>query len=121
MESPHVSCYTDNLTEEDFDRKIDINKVAWFNIKLKVGETEREKKEHNEAIMEQIQLGVVQQNGIPHGVEMPPPPPRRSLQAPPSRNPFFSPNASPMMRKVGQQLTETNKKKKRYFIKTKRN
>ena len=72
MNSPYVECWVDYDEVEE----IEINEklISWFDIKFNLSETEEEKKEKQEAIREQIQAGVLLPNGIPPGVQMPPPP-----------------------------------------------
>lgn len=71
MDSPWVSTledYEDNGLEE----VIDPSKIAWFDVKMDLSDTEQEKKEKVAAMQEQIRMGVLLPNGLPPGVGAPP-------------------------------------------------
>jgi hypothetical protein len=71
MDSPWVETmedYSDNGLEE----VIDLSKIAWFDVKMDLSDTDIEKKEKVEAIQEQIRLGILQPNGFPTGMQVPP-------------------------------------------------
>ena len=70
MTSPFVEVGTDY--EETVDMQVDMKSVAWFDVKFSLPETDIEKKERTEAIRFQIQKGILDQNGIPHGVQISP-------------------------------------------------
>lgn len=70
MTSPFVECKID--FEESQDIEIDDNLIAWFDVKFNLPETDEEKKERTKVIQEQIQKGVLDSNGVPHGVAVPP-------------------------------------------------
>lgn len=71
MDSPWVSTledYEDNGLEE----VIDPSKIAWFDVKMDLSDTDIEKKEKAEAMQEQIRMGILQPNGFPTGMAAPP-------------------------------------------------
>ena len=70
MNSPTISCEVDLLSagDDDFDEK----DVSWFDVKFSLPETEQERDEKLAAVKEQIAVGVLNQSGIPHGVEVDP-------------------------------------------------
>lgn len=103
MNSPWVEAMEDFEAE---DKPIDLSKIAWFDVKLNLGTTQTEKKEHQKAIEEQIRLGVLGKNGVPPGVKMPPP------KRPQPQKPVLTPstNASPFMKRVAEQVATGNRK-----------
>ena len=70
MDSPWVVTMEDY---EDMDEgHVDTSKIAWFDIRMDLSESEQEKKEKIEAVQEQIRLGILQPNGFPVGMAVPP-------------------------------------------------
>ncbi len=69
MDSPWVSTLVDY--ENDVEEVIDTSKIAWFDVKMDLAETEQEKKEKIQAMQEQIRMGILQPNGYPVGMQVP--------------------------------------------------
>jgi hypothetical protein len=69
MDSPWIYCGIDY--ENDCEEVLDASKIAWFDVKMDLSETEQEKKERIETMQEQIKLGILQQNGYPQGMNVP--------------------------------------------------
>jgi hypothetical protein len=70
MDSPWVSTLVDY--ENDLEEVVDLSKIAWFDVKMDLSDTEIEKKEKIEAMQEQIRMGILQPNGFPVGMAAPP-------------------------------------------------
>jgi hypothetical protein len=65
LNSPNIESFTYiELVEE---AAIDKNSIAAFDIRINLVESEREKKERQEAIKEQIEAGILLPNGVPPG------------------------------------------------------
>lgn len=61
-------------TYEDYsyvDAPLNINDLAWFDVKITLVETDNEKKEQIEATQQQIKMGILQKNGLPAGMAVP--------------------------------------------------
>jgi len=70
MDSPWVSTLEDY--ENDLEEVVDLSKIAWFDVKMDLSDTEIEKKEKVQAMQEQIRMGILQPNGFPTGMAAPP-------------------------------------------------
>lgn len=71
MDSPWVSTLVD-YEDDSIEEVIDTSKIAWFDVRMDLSDTEQEKKEKVEAMQEQIRMGILQPNGFPTGMAAPP-------------------------------------------------
>jgi len=69
MDSPFVCTMIDY--EDTDETGVDVSKIAWFDVKIDMGESEVEKREKIETMQEQIKLGILQPNGFPVGMAAP--------------------------------------------------
>lgn len=53
------------------DEPINLADLAWFDVKISLEESDIEKKEHIEAMQQQVKLGILQNNGLPVGMNVP--------------------------------------------------
>lgn len=53
------------------DEPINLGDLAWFDVKIVLDESDVEKKENIEAMRQQVQLGILQSNGLPVGLNIP--------------------------------------------------
>ena len=67
-DSPWIECYENHSYE---DQNISIEKLAWFDVKIELKESDNEKKERIEAMQQQVALGILQSNGLPVGMNVP--------------------------------------------------
>jgi len=68
LSAPWVETYEDHSY---VDSPININDLAWFDVKITLVETDNEKKEQIEATQQQIKMGILQKNGLPAGMAVP--------------------------------------------------
>lgn len=71
FDSPWVETMTD-YEDNSLEEVIDLSKISWFDVKMDLTDSDVEKKEKVEAMQEQIRLGILQSNGYPVGMQMPP-------------------------------------------------
>jgi len=68
LNAPWVETYENY---DYIDEPINLGDLAWFDVKISLGETDNEKKEHIEAMKQQVKLGILQPNGLPTGMKVP--------------------------------------------------
>jgi hypothetical protein len=71
FDSPWVETMTD-YEDNSLEEVIDLSKISWFDVKMDLADSDIEKKEKVAAMQEQIRLGILQPNGYPVGMQMPP-------------------------------------------------
>lgn len=71
FDSPWVETMTD-YEDNSLEEVMDLSKISWFDVKMDLADTDIEKKEKVAAMQEQIRLGILQPNGYPVGMEVPP-------------------------------------------------
>lgn len=54
----------ENPIEEPFD----IKKIIWYTVKANLSESPREREEKRQAVLHQMELGILQKNGLPAGI-----------------------------------------------------
>lgn len=79
MNAPWIDTYENY---EENESPININDIAWFDVKIALLESDNEKKENLEAMKQQMELGILQRNGLPAGMQIP----QSTIQAFNSRN-----------------------------------
>ena len=62
----YINSETDfeNTNEEPFD----VTKIVWYTVKAKLSESPREQAEKRQAVLKQIEMGILQKNGLPAGI-----------------------------------------------------
>ncbi len=68
MNAPWIETYQNY---DYIDEPINLNDLAWFDVKITLTESDVEKKEHMEAMRQQVKLGILQPNGLPVGMRVP--------------------------------------------------